>query len=101
MTKDELITKGGEWLLAQGVSTVLLGSILAFMAYDKVYLQPQRDQIQREAYKEIQEGGAKFFDAALDRIEEHNERWRQAILGKTGLTLGQSELKYAATEGTK
>lgn len=81
--------KGADWIVNQAVPAVLLACILIFMAFREVYLQPERDQLQREAYEKIQKDGQAFFDAALEKIEENNERWRTAILGLRGLSIQQ------------
>ena len=87
MTREELAQKAGEWLIQQGVSTVLLASILAFMGYDKVRLQPSRDELQRSAYKEMQDQAAENLEKFFDRIETANDQWRQAVLNAKGLRL--------------
>ena len=80
---------GADWIVNQAVPSVLLTCILIFMAYREISLQPQRDQIQREAYEKIQKDGQLFFDSALEKIEQNNERWRTAILGLRGLGIHQ------------
>ena len=89
ITVKQIGARGADWLLNQAVPAVLLACILIFMAYREVALQPQRDQLQREAYEKIQKDGQMFFDAALDKIEQNNERWRAAILGLRGLSIQQ------------
>jgi hypothetical protein len=81
--------KGADWIVNQAVPAVLLACILIFMAFREVYLQPERDQLQREAYEKIQKDGQAFFDSALEKIEQNNERWRTAILGLRGLSIRQ------------
>ena len=89
ITVKQIGVRGADWLLNQAVPAVLLACILIFMAYREVALQPQRDQLQRDAYEKIQKDGQLFFDAALEKIEENNERWRTAILGLRGLSIQQ------------
>lgn len=89
ITVKQVGLRGADWLLNQAVPAVLLACILIFMAYREVALQPARDQVQRDAYEKIQKDGQLFFDAALDKIEENNERWRTAILGLRGLSIQQ------------
>ena len=81
--------KSADWIVNQAVPAVLLACILIFMAFREVYLQPERDQLQREAYEKIQKDGQAFFDSALEKIEQNNERWRTAILGLRGLSIRQ------------
>ena len=89
ITVKQIGARGADWLLNQAVPAVLLACILIFMAYREVALQPQRDQLQREAYEKIQKDGQLFFDSALEKIEQNNERWRTAILGLRGLSIQQ------------
>ena len=89
ITVRQLGMRGADWIINQAVPAVLLACILTFMAYREVALQPQRDQLQRDAYEKIQQDGQKFFDAALEKIEQNNERWRTAILGLRGLSIQQ------------
>ena len=89
ITVKQVGLRGADWLLNQAVPAVLLACILIFMAFREVYLQPERDTLQREAYEKIQKDGQLFFDSALDKIEQNNERWRTAILGLRGLSIQQ------------
>jgi hypothetical protein len=89
ITVKQIGVRGADWLLNQAVPAVLLACILVFMAYREVALQPQRDQLQREAYEKIQKDGQLFFDSALEKIEQNNERWRTAILSLRGLSIQQ------------
>ena len=89
ITVRQIGLKGADWIVNQAVPAVLLACILIFMAFREVYLQPERDQLQREAYEKIQKDGQAFFDSALEKIEQNNERWRTAILGLRGLSIRQ------------
>lgn len=89
ITVRQIGLRGADWLINQAVPAVLLACILIFMAFREVYLQPERDQLQREAYEKIQKDGQLFFDSALEKIEQNNERWRTAILGLRGLSIQQ------------
>lgn len=89
ITVKQIGVRGVDWLVNQAVPAVLLACILIFMGFREVYLQPARDQLQRDAYEKIQKDGQTFFDSALDKIEENNERWRTAILGLRGLSIQQ------------
>lgn len=91
ITVRQIGLKGADWIVNQAVPAVLLACILIFMAYREVALQPARDQLQRDAYEKIQKDGQAFFDAALEKIEENNERWRTAILGLRGLSIQQPD----------
>lgn len=89
ITVRQIGVRGVDWLVNQAVPAVLLACILLFMGFREIYLQPERDRLQREAYEKIQKDGQLFFDAALEKIEENNERWRTAILGLRGLSIQQ------------
>lgn len=89
ITVKQIGVRGVDWLVNQAVPAVLLACILLFMGFREIYLQPERDKLQREAYEKIQKDGQLFFDAALEKIEENNERWRTAILGLRGLSIQQ------------
>lgn len=87
MTREEFIQKGMDWAFNQGPSTVLLLSVWAFLAVDKVQLQPERDRIQREAYAEFQEKADASIKNVLTMIEQMNENWREALLKSKGLKM--------------
>ena len=100
ITVKTLGLKGADWIVNQAVPAVLLACILIFMGFREIYLQPERDRLQREAYKEIQQEGQLFFDSALEKIEQNNERWRTAILGLRGLSIQQDITSGYASQAT-
>lgn len=87
MTKEELLQKGMDWAFNQGPSTVLLICVWAFLAVDKVQLQPERDRIQREAYAEFQEKADASIKHVLEVIDQMNEKWREALLKSKGMKM--------------
>ena len=100
ITVKQIGLKGADWIVNQAVPAVLLACILIFMAFREVYLQPERDKVQREAYQKIQTDGQLFFDSALEKIEQNNERWRTAILGLRGLSIQQDITSGYASQAT-
>jgi hypothetical protein len=89
ITVKQIGARGADWLLNQAVPAVLLACILIFMAYREVALQPQRDQLQREAYEKIQKDGQLWYETMMEKSYEDNERWRTAILSLRGLSVQQ------------
>lgn len=65
-----LYHKLAEWMFAQGVSTVLLCAILAFIAYTIIVQVPLWQASIREGYKDQ----AASYERSLDRIAESFER---------------------------
>lgn len=84
---ETLVDKGLNWLSDKGVAVALLIGLASFFAYDKLFMQPGRDQTQRQHESEMQAAWERATDNIIDRIEKENERWRQAVLeakfGKT------------------
>lgn len=70
--KEKLI----DWLFSQGVSTVLLFAILAFLAHGVVVLVPTH-------IKQIEEGygrNAEMMSRSLDKISDSHDRDRQMFI---------------------
>lgn len=87
MTWESIGQEAFKWGKEQGTNFVLLACILVFMAYDKVNLQPARDQIQRDAYKAMQDAAFKSIETFMDRQDKASEQWREALLNAKGIKL--------------
>lgn len=71
-TKEAII----DWLKQQGVSTVLLCAILAFIGYGVVFLVPVHIEMIKDGYKEITERHA----ITVEKIVESHDRDRQMFI---------------------
>ena len=71
-TKEAIV----DWLKQQGVSTVLLVAILAFIGYGVVFLVPLHIQMIKDGYKEIAERHA----ITVEKIVESHDRDRQMFV---------------------
>jgi hypothetical protein len=84
---ETLLDKGLTWLSDKGVAVALLIGLASFFAYDKLFMQPTRDTVQREHERDMQQSWKEATNEIIQRIEGENERWRQAVLeakfGKT------------------
>jgi hypothetical protein len=95
---ETLVDKGLTWLADKGVAVALLIGLAAFFAYDKLFMQPGRDDVQREHERDMQQAWREATNEIIQRIEKthaetmtrverENQMWRQAVLeakfGKT------------------
>lgn len=71
-TKEAII----DWLKQQGVSTVLLCAILAFIGYGVVFLVPVHIEMIKDGYKEITDRHA----ITVEKIVESHDRDRQMFI---------------------
>ena len=73
---EDLKNKIVNWLLQQGVSTVLLCAILSFMAYGIVFLVPTHLELIQKGY----EKNASQFTNSLDAVVQSHDRDREMFL---------------------
>lgn len=71
-TKNKILN----WLLQQGVSTVLLCAILGFMGYGIIWIVPSHLELIQRGY----EKNASQFTDALDNVVAAHERDREMFL---------------------
>ena len=71
-TKDAVI----DWLKQQGVSTVLLFAILAFLGYAAIFLAPLHIDMIKQGYKDI----ADVNSQTIKNIVESHDRDRQMFV---------------------
>ena len=71
-TKEAII----DWLKQQGVSTVLLCAILAFIGYGVVFLVPVHIEMIKDGYQEITDRHA----ITVEKIVESHDRDRQMFV---------------------
>ena len=71
-TKEAII----DWLKQQGVSTVLLCAILAFIGYAVVFLVPVHLTMIKDGYKEVSERNSQ----TIEKIVESHEKDRQMFV---------------------
>ncbi len=75
-TKNKIIN----WLLQQGVSTVLLCAILGFMVYGIIWIVPAHLELIQRGY----EKNPAQFTSALDNVVAAHERDREMFLRLLG-----------------
>ena len=71
-TKEALI----DWLKQQGVSTVLLCAILAFIGYGVIFLVPVHIEMIKDGYQEVTDRHA----VTVEKIVESHDRDRQMFV---------------------
>ena len=71
-TKEAIV----DWLKQQGVSTVLLCAILAFIGYGVIFLVPVHIQMIKDGYKEISDRHA----ITVEKLVESHEKDRQMFV---------------------
>ena len=71
-TKEAII----DWLKQQGVSTVLLCGILAFLGYAVIFLVPVHLTMIKDGYKEVSERNA----ATIEKIVDSHDKDRQMFV---------------------
>lgn len=64
------------WLKEQGVSTVLLCSIMAFIGYAVVFLVPEHIKMIKDGYKEVSE----IHTATVEKIVTSHDKDRQMFI---------------------
>lgn len=77
-TKEAII----DWLKQQGVSTVLLCAILAFLGYQSVHLDPVRQETIKNGYKEFAEIQSKAIESMVKSHDSDRQMFIDLLNGR-------------------
>jgi inner membrane protein involved in colicin E2 resistance len=77
-TKEAII----DWLKQQGVSTVLLCAILAFIGYAVVFLVPVHIAMIKDGYKEVAERNSQTIEKIVESHEKDRHMFVDLLNGR-------------------
>lgn len=77
-TKEAIV----DWLKQQGVSTVLLCAILAFIGYGVVFLVPVHIEMIKDGYREISERHSATVEKLVDSHDKDRQMFVDLLSGR-------------------